>query len=113
MFLSVGDRLGRYQILELLGSGGMGEVYLARDAELERLVAVKVLPQEVSRDPGRLERFRREAKAIAKLQTSYCIKRRVFMASFSFVSLIWSSVPEAVNSRPPATVRDARAIRFR
>jgi len=67
MSLSAGDRLGRYEILGPLGAGGMGEVYRARDTELERDVAVKVLPEAVSQNPDRLARFEREAKAVAKL----------------------------------------------
>jgi tetratricopeptide (TPR) repeat protein len=67
MPLSQGDRLGRYEILAPLGAGGMGEVYRARDTELEREVAVKVLPDAVANDPKRLERFTREAKAVARL----------------------------------------------
>ena len=67
MALSAGDRLGRYEILGPLGAGGMGEVWKARDSELDREVAVKVLPDEVVSDPKRVERFRREAKALAAL----------------------------------------------
>ena len=67
MALSSGDRLGRYVVLGPLGAGGMGEVYRARDTELEREVAVKVLPTSVATDPDRLERFQREARAVAAL----------------------------------------------
>jgi tetratricopeptide (TPR) repeat protein len=67
MPLSAGDRLGRYEVLAPLGAGGMGEVYRARDTELERDVAIKVLPAGLAQNPDRLERFRREAKAVAKL----------------------------------------------
>jgi len=67
MSLDTGDRLGRYAILAPIGAGGMGEVYRARDTELERDVAIKVLPEAVSQNPDRLERFRREAKAVARL----------------------------------------------
>jgi serine/threonine protein kinase/tetratricopeptide (TPR) repeat protein len=67
MSLSQGDRLGRYEILAPLGAGGMGEVYRAQDSELEREVAVKVLPPSVAANPERLERFRREARAVAAL----------------------------------------------
>jgi serine/threonine protein kinase len=67
MPLSAGDRLGRYEILAPIGAGGMGEVYRARDTELERDVAIKVLPEAVSKDPDRLARFHREAKTVARL----------------------------------------------
>jgi serine/threonine protein kinase len=67
MTLSAGDRLGRYEILGPLGAGGMGEVYRARDTELERDVAIKVLPEAVAQNPDRLARFETEAKAVAKL----------------------------------------------
>ena len=53
MTLSTGDRLGRYEIIAPLGAGGMGEVYRARDTELERDVAIKVLPQAVAQTPER------------------------------------------------------------
>ena len=67
MTLSAGDRLGRYEILGPLGAGGMGEVYRAKDAELDRDVAVKVLPEAVAQDPERIARFEREAKLLASL----------------------------------------------
>jgi serine/threonine protein kinase len=67
MSLSAGDRLGRYEILAPLGAGAMGEVYRASDTDLERDVAVKVLPGAVAQDPDRLERFEREAVAEGKL----------------------------------------------
>jgi serine/threonine protein kinase len=65
--LTPGTRLGGYQILTQIGAGGMGEVYRARDAKLDRDVAVKVLPDLFAHDPGRLARFEREAKAVATL----------------------------------------------
>jgi serine/threonine protein kinase len=67
MALSAGRRLGPYEILEPLGAGGMGEVYRARDPRLEREVAIKVLPEELCRDPERLRRFETEALAAATL----------------------------------------------
>ncbi len=67
MPLSPRTRLGPYEIVSPLGAGGMGEVYRARDDRLGRDVAVKVLPATVARDPDRLARFEREAKALAKL----------------------------------------------
>ena len=67
MTLQAGTRLGPYEILAPLGAGGMGEVYRARDAKLDRDVAVKVLPASVANDPDALSRFEREAKAVAAL----------------------------------------------
>src|SRR5882757_8543348 len=63
MTLSIGSRLGPYEILAPLGAGGMGEVYRARDTRLSREVAVKVLPEALSSDQERLRRFEKEAKS--------------------------------------------------
>jgi eukaryotic-like serine/threonine-protein kinase len=62
-----GTRLGHYQIVGKIGAGGMGEVYRAHDSKLGRDVALKVLPPEMTSDPDRLERFQREARALAAL----------------------------------------------
>ncbi len=62
-----GTRLGTYEIIALIGAGGMGEVYRARDTKLGRDVAIKVLPEEFSQDKERLARFEREAKLLASL----------------------------------------------
>jgi serine/threonine protein kinase/WD40 repeat protein len=67
MTVAPGSRLGPYEIVALLGAGGMGEVYRARDTRLGRDVAVKVLPVQFASDPGRLRRFEQEARAIAAL----------------------------------------------
>ncbi|MGC1450350.1 MAG: protein kinase [Candidatus Sulfotelmatobacter sp.] len=67
MTLAPGTRLSQYEILSPLGAGSMGEVYRARDTRLERDVAIKVLPELVSSEPGRLQRFETEAKATAAL----------------------------------------------
>src|ERR1700738_1010213 len=67
MPLSSGTRLGPDEGMSPAGSGGMGEVYRARDARLNRDVAVKVLPAAFSRDPERLRRFQQEAHAVAAL----------------------------------------------
>ena len=67
MHLQTGSRLGPYEILAPLGAGGMGEVYRARDTNLSREVAIKVMPAAVAADPERLARFRREAQTLAAL----------------------------------------------
>src|SRR6516162_3146807 len=67
MALTVGSRLGPHEILSPLGSGGMGEVYRAKDTKLGRDVALKILPASFTNDPERLARFRREAQVLASL----------------------------------------------
>src|SRR5918912_693525 len=71
MALGPGTRLGAYEILSLLGAGGMGEVYRARDTKLGRDVALKVLPELFASDPERLARFEREAKTLAALNHTH------------------------------------------
>ena len=70
MTLADGTRLGPYEIVSPLGAGGMGEVYRAKDAKLDREVAIKVLPEMFSCDPERVQRFQREAKVLASLNHS-------------------------------------------
>jgi serine/threonine protein kinase/sugar lactone lactonase YvrE len=67
MTLESGTKLGRYEIRSKIGAGGMGEVYLARDSQLDRDIALKILPAAVASDRDRMERFVREAKAAAAL----------------------------------------------
>jgi len=67
MSLTAGTRLAHYGILEPIGKGAMGEVYLAEDTKLDRKVALKVLPLELADNDGRRDRFQREAKALAAL----------------------------------------------
>ena len=67
MPLNNGTRIGSYEIVGILGAGGMGEVYRARDSKLNREVALKVLPSTFGQDPERLARFRREAQVLAAL----------------------------------------------
>jgi eukaryotic-like serine/threonine-protein kinase len=67
MAISIGSQLGSYEITALLGKGGMGEVYRARDSRLKRDVAIKILPDEFSRDEDRVSRFQREAEVLASL----------------------------------------------
>ena len=66
-FSLIGKELGTYKIEKLLGAGGMGEVYLARETKLNRMVALKILPWEFVSDPDRAARFQREARALSLL----------------------------------------------
>src|SRR5438445_8099822 len=67
MTIAAGTRLGRYEIRSKIGEGGMGEVYRARDEQLNREVAIKVLPAIFSQDTDRLRRFEQEAQAVGAL----------------------------------------------
>jgi len=89
----VGRVLGHYRLLDLIGAGGMGEVYRARDERLDRDVALKVLPQLVATDPDRLARFEREAKALARLEHSNILT----IHDFGF-----ATTGEGEHSRPAA-----------
>ena len=70
MSLAPGTRLGPYEIVAPIGAGGMGEVYRARDAKLNRTVAIKVLPESLATDADRLMRFEREAQVLAVAEPS-------------------------------------------
>ena len=71
MTVSVGSRLGPYEVVSQLGAGGMGEVWKARDCRLDRTVAIKVLPERLSSSPEVRERLEREAKTISSLSHSH------------------------------------------
>src|SRR5215470_13895047 len=70
MGLTIGTQIGSHEINALLGKGGMGEVYRARDAKLKRDVAIKILSEEFARDADRVSRFQREAEVLASLNHS-------------------------------------------
>src|SRR5262245_28678969 len=67
MPLTIGTQIGAHEIIALLGKGGMGEVYRARDTKLKREVAIKILPDEFASSPDRVARFQREAELLASL----------------------------------------------
>jgi serine/threonine protein kinase len=67
MALSAGTKLGAYEIVSLIGSGGMGEVYRAKDTRLDRTVAIKILSAHLSSNPDSRQRFEREARTISAL----------------------------------------------
>ncbi|MDO8598411.1 MAG: protein kinase [Sulfuricaulis sp.] len=73
MAFQPGARLGAYELLSLIGSGGMGEVYRARDVDLDRLVAIKVLPQRSASNVAGLIRFEREARLASSLNHPHII----------------------------------------
>ena len=70
MTFDTGTKLGRYEIRSKIGEGGMGEVYLARDTQLDRTVALKILSAEIARDQQRLYRFLQEARSASKLKSA-------------------------------------------
>ncbi len=75
MSLTVGSRLGHYEVTALIGEGGMGQVYQATDTKLKRQVALKILPEAFSADPERLARvvnFGRVSVRVMSLHTEYC-----------------------------------------
>src|SRR5882757_8774146 len=84
-----GEKIGRYEIRRKIGAGGMGEVYLAQDIELDRPVALKLLPEEFYNDADRVQRFKQEARAASALNhpniiTIYEIgeaDKRIFIAT--------------------------------
>ena len=73
MRLSTNEKFGPYTLISPLGEGGMGEVWKARDTRLDRTVALKILPEELSRDEGFRTRFQRESRAAAMLEEPHVI----------------------------------------
>jgi 1-acyl-sn-glycerol-3-phosphate acyltransferase len=104
MALARGSRLGDYEVLGLLGAGGMGEVYEARDTRLDRRVALKVLPNDFAADPERLSRFRREAKTVRKLLS--------WIPRATGPSCPCRSAAANAQARTPGPVRRKRAVRI-
>src|SRR5262245_43446004 len=88
MSLNSGTKLGAYEIVRLLGAGGMGEVYRARDTKLKREVAIKVLPDEFSTDAERVARFQREAEILASLNHPHIAAIHDLVQSGASLSLV-------------------------
>src|SRR5262245_12796441 len=112
--LTVGTRVGGFEIVELIGSGGMGQVYRARDAKLGREVALKILPDLFADDPERVGRFRREAQVLASLNHPHIAQIHGFEDSGATHALVMELVEgptlaERIASGP-IDVRDAIPI---
>jgi serine/threonine-protein kinase len=112
--VDAGTRLGPYEIVAMLGSGGMGEVYRARDTRLNRDVAIKILPESVVHDPDRLARFEREARVLAAL--NHALIAHVYGVEESgarraiVMELVEGSTLEARIAQGPIPVPDALHI---
>jgi eukaryotic-like serine/threonine-protein kinase len=116
MSLQIGQQLGSYEITSLLGAGGMGEVYRARDAKLKRDVAIKILPEEFSREADRLSRFQREAEIVAALNhpnigTIYDIQEQNG-TRFLVLELVEGETLAERTARSPIPVEEALNIAY-
>lgn len=110
MTLPAGTRLGAYEILALLGAGGMGEVYRARDTRLNRLVAIKVLPEAFAADADRLARFTREAQTLAALNHPHIAQIYGIEQHALVMELVEGEDLSAVIARGPIPLADALPI---
>ena len=118
MTLPNGARLGPYEILSPLGAGGMGEVYRARDTRLGRDVAVKVLPEALSSDAGRLRRFEKEAQSASSLNhpnivTVYDIGTSGPISYMAMELVDGVTLRQLLAGRPAAAEEAARSSRRR
>src|SRR5436305_789944 len=103
----IGKTVGHYRITARLGAGGMGEVFLAEDARLERKAAIKFLPVEVADDPERRQRFLTEAKAASALNHPHvCVVYELASGQRTFTGASFAEfVNRIVNFQPPALAR--------
>jgi len=110
----IGQKIGAYEVSSLIGSGGMGEVYRARDTRLKRDVAIKVLPDGFSNDPDRLARFQREAEVLATLSHSNIAALYGFEKSGDItgivLELIGGETLAEIIARGPLALSDALPI---
>jgi len=93
--LTPGSTYGGYQIIALIGSGGMGEVYRARDRKLDRDVAIKILPEALATDPQGIARFEREAKTLAAVNQPHIAQIYGLEESNGFRALVVKLVDKA------------------
>jgi Tol biopolymer transport system component len=110
MTLSAGTRFGTYEIVSLLGAGGMGQVYRARDTTLNRDVAIKVLPEVFAADPDRVARFTREAQVLAALNHSGIAQIHGLTSNALVMELVEGEDLSVVISRGAIALPDALAI---
>jgi len=110
----IGQWLGEYQLQELLGIGGMAEVYQARDAILGRKVAVKVLPPALAADPSYVERFRNEAREVGALNHPNIVPIHLFAEQGPYLYLVMPLIKESLRDRllrgAPLPIADAAQI---
>ena len=110
--LATGARLGRYEIVGPLGAGGMGEVWRARDSRLGREVAIKVLPRRLTADPAALQRFEREARAVASLSHPNILALHEFERDgetlYAVTELLEGETLRERLAKGPATARKTR-----
>ena len=117
MSLAKGTKLGAYEILSALGSGGMGEVYLARDTKLHRDVAIKVLSDVFSSDKERLSRFQREARILASLNhpniaAIYSLEDSDDGQSYLVLELVPGQTLAEIVSAGPVSVKEVLSIGY-
>jgi len=114
MSISKGERLGSYEIVSLLGAGGMGEVYRAHDARINRDVAIKILPESVASDPDREARFSQEARAAGALNHPNIVAiydvGRQGRCSYIVSELVQGESLRAVMAHGSVSIRRAIAI---
>ena len=112
MPLQPGDRLGPYEIISLLGAGGMGEVYLSNDPRLQRKVAVKVLSAETANDPAIRQRFEVEARAASHISHPNIVAVYDFGNQDGLLYIVWELVDGKPLLSEPMPLRKALEIQI-
>ena len=110
MTLAPGTKLRQYEVVASIGAGGMGEVYRARDTKLGREVAIKVLPEALSKDRERLLRFEREAKLLAALNHPAIATLYGFEDDFLVMELVEGETLAERIARGPIPLDEARSL---